>query len=101
MLMMDREMDNTSTDADVPPDVSKIVANERAALVELHTALQGTLSTPQRILVTTSAAGEEDLRQLINKREGFSVETEAVAPPVEDAAANRSECKYFSPKSGN
>ncbi|MCP4966410.1 MAG: hypothetical protein GY926_14400 [bacterium] len=106
MLQMDSNMSKAPVDATEPWDDSGFVAKERALLAELHIALSGTLSTPDRILVTTSGpAGEESLRSLVQTSDGFALEMEETVlsadQPASGAAAASSACTYFSPKSGN
>lgn len=83
------------------------VENERAALKELYVTLQGTLSTPERLIVTSDGdAGTEALERLVEQEVGFSMAPVLSASPGEEmisggSVASSDPCVYFSAKSGN
>lgn len=95
MMIMDEDIKASSAEID----------NERAALAELYVTLNGTLSTPQRLIVTTSGqTATAALERLVEVSAGFDLAPAAPSLPesgTASAAATDGDCTYFSPKSGH
>jgi hypothetical protein len=94
MMIMDEDIKASSAEID----------NERAALAELYVTLKGTLSTPQRLIVTTSGqTATAALERFVDASVGFDLAPAALSLPesgAAPAAATDGDCTYYSPKSG-